>query len=47
MTMPIFIQNAIEELADAIRDSDRILIGAGAGLSAAAGLNYLDSKAFA
>jgi len=37
----------IEALSREMEEADRILIGAGAGLSAAAGLSYLDSEAFA
>jgi NAD-dependent SIR2 family protein deacetylase len=36
----------IEAAARALAESDHILIGAGAGLSAAAGLNYLDLRLF-
>jgi len=36
-----------EQLYHAIRSADKILLGAGAGLSAAAGLSYLDSAVFA
>lgn len=39
--------NGIEQAADAITNADAIFIGAGAGLSAAAGLDYNDEKAFA
>lgn len=37
---------SVHELKRWIEDSDMILIGAGAGLSAAAGLSYLDEKLF-
>ncbi len=37
----------IEDIARAIRGSERVLIGAGAGLSAAAGIDYTDTVAFA
>ncbi len=37
---------AIEELRQWLNSSDKILIGAGAGLSAAAGLSYLDEGLF-
>jgi NAD-dependent SIR2 family protein deacetylase len=40
-----FIQ-AIDELKQWLDSSDKILIGAGAGLSAAAGLSYLDEELF-
>ncbi|NLT13148.1 MAG: hypothetical protein GXY05_02260 [Clostridiales bacterium] len=38
--------DAIEELISWVEASDKILIGAGAGLSAAAGLSYLDEDLF-
>lgn len=38
---------AIDALARALRESERVLIGAGAGLSAAAGIDYTDTAAFA
>ncbi|MEW8521428.1 MAG: Sir2 silent information regulator family NAD-dependent deacetylase [Candidatus Thiodiazotropha endolucinida] len=38
---------AIEQARQVIRDADAILIGAGAGLSASAGLDYTDEAAFA
>lgn len=47
MNLPAPVMQTVTELADAIRQSDCILVGAGAGLSAAAGLNYLDSEIFA
>ncbi|MCQ2452618.1 MAG: hypothetical protein MJ075_05735 [Oscillospiraceae bacterium] len=37
---------AAEELSRRLQEADKILIGAGAGLSAAAGLSYLDRDAF-
>ncbi|MFF7331810.1 NAD-dependent protein deacetylase of SIR2 family [Streptomyces sp. NPDC008150] len=37
----------LETLAGWLRDADRILIGAGAGLTAAAGIDYTDTEAFA
>ncbi len=37
----------IDAIARAIRGSERVLIGAGAGLSAAAGVDYTDTAAFA
>lgn len=37
----------IDKIAEAIHDSERILIGAGAGLSAAAGIDYTDPVTFA
>lgn len=37
---------AAEMLLNKMNTSDKILIGAGAGLSAAAGLSYMDSEAF-
>ena len=37
---------SIEELIEWLESSDKILIGAGAGLSAAAGLSYLDEELF-
>ncbi len=37
----------IDAMARAIRLSERVLIGAGAGLSAAAGIDYTDTEAFA
>jgi len=36
----------IDALARELQEADRILIGAGAGLSAAAGLSYFDEEAF-
>lgn len=36
----------IERLHEALRSADKILVGAGAGLSASAGLSYLDSGVF-
>ncbi|SEC37553.1 NAD-dependent protein deacetylase, SIR2 family [Streptomyces sp. 3213] len=36
----------IDRLADWLREADRILIGAGAGLSAAAGIDYNDAASF-
>ena len=36
----------IEALAEAIRGADRLLLGAGAGLSASAGLSYFDEEGF-
>ena len=36
----------IETLAEALNGAERILIGAGAGLSAAAGLSYFDEEVF-
>ena len=36
----------IEALAEAIRGADRLLLGAGAGLSASAGLSYFDEEVF-
>lgn len=39
-------EEAIKELKEWLDTSDKILIGAGAGLSAAAGLNYLDEELF-
>ena len=40
------LKEAIEELQAWLESSDKILIGAGAGLSAAAGLSYLDEDLF-
>ena len=40
------MQEQISLLADAIKQADYILIGAGAGLSAAAGLSFADEKLF-
>jgi len=37
----------IDVIVRAIRGSERVLIGAGAGLSAAAGIDYTDTVAFA
>ncbi len=37
---------SIEAAASALAEADNVLIGAGAGLSAAAGLNYQDSRLF-
>lgn len=37
----------IEKAADLIREADCVLIGAGAGMSAAAGLDYADEASFA
>jgi len=37
----------IDAVARAIRESERVLIGAGAGLSAAAGIDYTDTVTFA
>ncbi|NLP37428.1 MAG: Sir2 silent information regulator family NAD-dependent deacetylase [Firmicutes bacterium] len=39
-------REAIENLAEWLKTADKILIGAGAGLSAAAGLSYLDEELF-
>lgn len=39
--------DVIQQAAEAINNADAILIGAGAGLSAAAGLDYSDEAAFA
>jgi len=39
-------RNYIEELKSAISSADKIVIGGGAGLSAAAGLNYMDQTLF-
>lgn len=36
----------IKQIAEAIKSADKIVIGAGAGLSAAAGLNYADPEIF-
>lgn len=36
-----------QQIADLLHDADHVLIGAGAGLSAAAGLDYTDTKLFA
>lgn len=40
------IYDAAKSLLDRMDNSDKILIGAGAGLSAAAGLSYMDPNAF-
>ncbi|WP_051563716.1 SIR2 family NAD-dependent protein deacylase [Enterovibrio calviensis] len=39
--------HTIQNVSTLINDADAILIGSGAGLSAAAGLNYLDQQTFA
>ncbi len=39
--------NAIEKAAKVLREAEIILIGAGAGMSAAAGLDYTDDESFA
>lgn len=44
--MPQLLTEKIEALSREIEEADRILIGAGAGLSAAAGLSYFDEEAF-
>lgn len=41
------MEEAVQTLYDAMQESAFILIGAGAGLSAAAGLSFADEKAFA
>lgn len=38
--------NDIERLFNAMNDSDYVLIGAGAGLSAAAGISFANEKVF-
>lgn len=40
------VEQIIDIIACAARDSERILIGGGAGLSAAAGIDYTDNKTF-
>lgn len=42
-----FKENDIKYIAECIRKADRVLIGAGAGLSAAAGIDYGDTQIFA
>lgn len=42
----ISINETVELLKEWLKNSDKILIGAGAGLSAAAGLSYLDEELF-
>lgn len=42
-----FKEDDIKQIAECIRKADRILIGAGAGLSAAAGIDYGDMQVFA
>lgn len=44
--LPFDIEKKAEELLSCIRSSDKILVGAGAGLSAAAGLSYMDGEVF-
>ncbi len=39
--------NTLQAVSELIKQADAVLIGAGAGLSAAAGLNYLDRDKFA
>ncbi|WP_282153359.1 hypothetical protein [Ruegeria atlantica] len=39
--------NTVEMAAETLKDADAVLIGAGAGMSAAAGLDYTDEVAFA
>lgn len=39
-------KNYIKNLKDAIKNADKVVIGGGAGLSAAAGLNYMDEAIF-
>lgn len=46
-TAGLFNAASIDAMASAIRGSERLLIGAGAGLSAAAGIDYTDMAAFA
>ena len=36
----------LEKLRIELKEADRVLVGAGAGLSASAGLSYLDSEVF-
>ena len=38
--------DAIHELYHALTTSDYVLVGAGAGLSAAAGISFADERAF-
>lgn len=45
MSTQIYVDN-INKVANLIQEADYILLGAGAGLSAAGGLNYGDSKLF-
>lgn len=45
MSIPNYLDN-ITKAAELIKEADYILVGAGAGLSAAGGLNYGDSKLF-
>jgi len=46
MTSTLDYSARIDSAASALAESDHILIGAGAGLSAAAGLNYQDPRVF-
>ena len=45
--MPAIGHDLLERFAAKLDHSDTILIGSGAGLTAAAGINYLDQKKFA
>lgn len=40
------MERKIQQCADVIEEAEAVLIGAGAGLSAAAGINYTDKKIF-
>ncbi len=45
-TLSAALSESIQRLAEAIQTADYILLGAGAGLSAAAGLSYADETVF-
>jgi NAD-dependent SIR2 family protein deacetylase len=44
--IPEIVRQQTERLAERIRNADRILVGAGAGFSAGAGLSYMDEAVF-
>ena len=46
MSVSISVEAAAAALLERMNSSDKILLGAGAGLSAAAGLSYMDTEAF-